>query len=74
MSQLITLLPVDDSWVVRSSHLARELPFRSGAQAETTARRIAAETAREGRPATLEIYLRDGSLAGRILYSAAAAA
>ena len=74
MSHLVTVSPVNDLWVVRSPGLPQEMPFRSGGQAESAARRLAAAAAQAGVPAALEIYLRDGSLAGRVEYPARAAA
>jgi len=74
MPHLITVLPVAENWIVRAPGLAEDLPFLSGAKAEAAARQLAGAAARTGRAAALEIYLRDGSLAGRIDYPAAIAA
>jgi hypothetical protein len=68
--QLITVSPVGDGWQVRPPSSEPAL-FRSGRQAELSARRLAERLARFGRSVEIEIRLRDGRLAGRLRYDAA---
>jgi hypothetical protein len=71
MRQLITVSPAGDAWQVRPPAAEPQL-FRSGGQAELSARRLAERLARHGQAAEVEIHLRDGRLAARLHYEPAA--
>jgi hypothetical protein len=70
MALVISVAPAGPGWAVRSETLDQDLTFDRGGQAETTARRLADRYAREGRSAEVQVYLRDGALAGRFLHPA----
>lgn len=74
MTHLIIVIPDGQDWLVRSSAFSADLGFKSGALAEATARRIAGQLAAAGEPAELQVFLRDGALAGRYAYGASRAA
>lgn len=57
-------------WRVCGGPLDAPLFFDTGAQAEATARRLAAELAEDGWDVALDVYLMDGSLAGRFSWPA----
>ncbi len=65
MIQAITVAPSADGWMVRSDAVEGDLFFQSGASAEAAARSLAARIAGMGAEVEIEIFLRDGSLAGR---------
>jgi hypothetical protein len=62
----ISVTPLDSGWIVQHGHDAA-LVFRAGSGAEAAARRLARAFSDAGESAEVMIYLRDGSLAGRIL-------
>ena len=66
MSRVIAVSPAQSGWTLRIDAKDCPLVFTSGAQAEITARSIAYQFARAGQAADILIYLRDGSLAGRL--------
>ena len=74
MSHLIIVIPDERGWIVRSDAFSADMAFQSGAQAETNARQIAKQFAASGEAAELQVFLRDGSLAGRYAYGASRAA
>jgi hypothetical protein len=74
MTHLILVIPADDGWAVRSASLGAEIGFRSGAQAEAMGRQVAQRFAMDGEAAELQIFLRDGTLAGRSAFGASRAA
>lgn len=63
----VSVMPAAEGWVVRSDAMDNELYFRTGAEAERAARRIAEAAARAGEPAELTILLRDGGKAARFI-------
>jgi len=65
MDQAITVEPRLYGWVVRSTPFDNEMFFRSGENAELAARDLGSKMARVSDTVTVEIFLRDGSLAGR---------
>jgi hypothetical protein len=69
MALLISVAPVEDGWTVRSEALGGDLKFERGARAEAAARALAETYAEAGRRAEVEIYLRDGALAGRFVHA-----
>lgn len=68
MRHLITVSPAGDAWQVRAPSSEPAL-FRSGGQAEACARRLARRLADSGSLVEIEIYLRDGGLAGRLRFA-----
>ena len=68
MPEVINVRPLAVGWLVRGRGFQNDLTFKSGAAAETAARRLAEQYAKAGRTTTVRIYLRDGSLAGGFLY------
>ena len=74
MTHLIIIVPDEHGWIVRSNALTTDMTFKSGAQAETTAQRLARQFAAAGEPVELQVFLRDGTLAGRYAYGASRAA
>ena len=66
---LITVSPAGEGWQVRPPASEAAL-FRSGREAERSARRLAERLARHGQVVEIEIRLRDGRLAGRLRYGA----
>ena len=69
MDQAITVKPRGYGWVVTSTPFANEMFFRSGETAEFAARDLGTKMARVSDTVTVEIFLRDGSLAGRYLWT-----
>ena len=72
MEQAITVTPVSEGWTINCSARARDVSFRSGAEAEAAAHNLAAEIAETGDTAVIEIFLRDGTLGGRYVHPAKA--
>ena len=68
MALSIQVAPRGDAWLVQTDGLFKDIVFPAGGKAEAAARQLADRMANEGRAAELSIYLRDGSLAGTILY------
>ena len=67
MPQKIIIRPLDLGWAVELDRLDAAMVFKSGAQAERAARRLAERLADAGESAELVIHLRDGTLAGRFV-------
>jgi hypothetical protein len=65
MSRMISVKPVGDGWSVQSDAFDSEMMFLSGAKAEAAARRLANTLARNGQDSQINIFLRDGALAGQ---------
>jgi hypothetical protein len=70
----ITILPADDGWTLRSPAVGADMVFLKGGQAEAAGRALAGRLAAAGQDVELEIFLRDGALAGRIPFPAELAA
>lgn len=66
MRRLICVRSALVGWSVKADTFDNELLFQSGAQAERAARRLAAQYAHAGHEAEVRIFLRDGSVAGRL--------
>jgi hypothetical protein len=69
MVHSISVKPFEAGWAVCSQGIANAMVFKSGAAAEAAARSLARNVADAGRPAEIEIWLRDGQLAGRVVCS-----
>jgi hypothetical protein len=68
--ELITVKPGAGGWRVACDALGHHQAFASGATAEAAARQLGAGIAGGGQAAEILIYLRDGSLAGRLAFAA----
>ena len=64
--EFITVSPVDGGWAVAIQSI-EPLLFKSGAQAESCARRLCESLAMTGRPRRLRIVLPDGHVAGTFI-------
>jgi len=69
MVQDITVAPGPVGWTVRSGAFESEMFFLSGASAEAAAYSLGNHIAQVGQPVKIEIFLRDGSLAGRFVFT-----
>jgi len=69
MTRTISVTPVGDGWTVRSDTFDGDMMFLSGAKAEATARRLARTLAVGGETVEVNIFLRDGTLGGRLVGS-----
>ena len=65
---VIAVSPCGAGWTLRSGQVASGLTFPSAWQAELAARQLARDLADQGRVSEIEIYLRDGELAGRLAF------
>ena len=65
MSLIICIKAAQDGWRVEGDTVENGMMFLSGAEAETAARRLAERYSDAGQFTEIEVYLRDGSLAGR---------
>ncbi len=67
MVQVITVTPTQGGWTVQHDLAENPMMFRSGAKAEAAARDLGGVFAQGGSKAEIQIYLRDGTLAGRFV-------
>jgi len=65
MSIMIRIKAAQDGWSLQGDTLQHGMMFLSGAEAETAARALAQRYSAAGQPTEIEVFLRDGSLAGR---------
>ena len=65
MDQAITVAPSGDGWTVKSTPFDNEMFFCSGRTAEAAACDLGARIAEADCVVVIEVFLRDGSLAGR---------
>lgn len=65
MSLMIRITAAQDGWRVEGDTLENGMMFLSGAEAEHAARALAQRYSDAGRPTEIEVFLRDGALAGR---------
>ncbi len=70
MDQAITVTPRGNGWSVRSTPFDNEMFFASGRTAEAAARDLGARIAAMSFVVVIEVFLRDGSLAGRYVSAA----
>lgn len=66
MTQVITVAPSHGAWTVGRGGSGPQV-FRSGATAEAAARQLGDAIARGGEAAEIQIFLRDGTLAERLV-------
>ncbi len=71
MHTVIRVQPLAGGWVVRPSDRAQAEVYASGARAEDAALRLGARLAQAGQTSEIQVYLRDGALAGRFVCGAA---
>jgi hypothetical protein len=67
MVRVIVVEPFAHGWAVRQPAIDNSQLFASGAKAEDAALRLGARLANAGEPTEIQVYLRDGALAGRFL-------
>jgi hypothetical protein len=65
MSFIISITASPAGWRVQGDTVEDGMMFLSGAEAETAARLLAQRYSDAGQATEIEVYLRDGSLAGR---------
>jgi hypothetical protein len=65
MTFVISVRAIDDGWRVQGDTLENGMLFLSGAEAEGAARTLAERYAEVGQFTEIQVFLRDGSLAGR---------
>jgi hypothetical protein len=65
MTFTICIRAAQDGWSVQGDTLENGMMFLSGAEAEMAARSLARRYSDAGQPTEIEVFLRDGSLAGR---------
>jgi hypothetical protein len=65
MSFMISITAIQDGWSVQGDTLENGMMFLSGAEAEIAARLLAQRYSDAGQSTEIEVFLRDGSLAGR---------
>lgn len=63
----VKVAPVSDGWAVTCGAVENLMLFRSGAQAEDAARRLAQALAEAGEWAEIEVRMRDGARAARFI-------
>jgi len=71
MVSVIVVEPFAHGWAVKQPSVDNSQVFASGAKAEAAARNLGARLANAGVPAEIQVYLRDGALAGRFVCAAA---
>jgi hypothetical protein len=65
MNLTISIRAAQDGWSVQGDTVENGMMFLSGADAEIAARSLAQRYSDVGQPTEIEVFLRDGSLAGR---------
>ena len=65
MNLIIRIVAAQDGWSVQGDTLENGMMLLSGAEAEQAARSLAQRYSDVGQPTEIEVFLRDGSLAGR---------
>jgi len=63
----IVVEPLKGGWSVRADTVANDMVFKSGRQAEDTARALALRLANNGRPVRLTLKIKDGQVAARFV-------
>jgi len=71
MVRVIVVEPFAHGWAVKQPSVDNSQVFASGAKAEDAAMRLGERLANAGLPAEIQVYLRDGALAGRFVCAAA---
>jgi hypothetical protein len=69
MVQEIMVAPSADGWMVRTATFDSEMFFCAGSKAEAAAYSLGTKIAQVGEAVKIEIFLRDGSLGGRFIFT-----
>lgn len=67
MLDVISVIPAEGGWSVQAQGIESAMMFLSGAKAEAAARQLGRTAASRGVASEVLIFLRDGSLAGRVV-------
>jgi hypothetical protein len=67
MTRVISVEPFGEGWSVRTDTNSDVKHFSSGREAEGAARRLAERFGNAGQSAEIQIWLRDGTMAGRFV-------
>ena len=70
MVHIISVKPSVVGWSVQTDETLNAQMFFSGAKAEGAARSLAGKLAEQGEASEIQIFLRDGALAGRFVCGA----
>ena len=65
MNLMISIRAAQDGWSLQGDTIENGMMFLSGAEAENAARSLAERYADVGQTTEIEVFLRDGTLAGR---------
>ena len=65
MGLIISITAAQSGWRVQGDTVENGMMFLSGAEAEHAARALARRYSDAGQPTEIEVFLRDGTLAGR---------
>jgi hypothetical protein len=68
---MISVQPAESGWMVTSSASHSPMMFERGGEAEDAARRLGEELSARGQPAQIDVHLKDGRLAARLVCSPA---
>ena len=67
MVQTLSVRPRNGAWSLTGDFFDNEMLFASGGKAEAAAQSLGRRVAGSGRTAQIEIWVRDGTLAGRFV-------
>ena len=67
MNFTISIRAAQNGWTVQGDTVENGMMFLSGAEAESAARSLAQRYSSVGQHTEIEVFLRDGSLAGRYI-------
>ena len=67
MPHVISVQPAETGWMVTSSASHSPMMFERGGEAEDAARRLGDELSAGGQLAQIDVHLKDGSLAARLV-------
>ncbi len=67
MRLTISIRAAEDGWCVQGDTVENGMMFLSGAEAEIAARSLAQRYSSVGQAMEIEVFLRDGNLAGRFV-------
>ncbi len=67
MPHMISVQPAETGWVVTSSATPAPMMFERGGDAEAAARRLGDELSAGGQPTQIDVHLKDGRLAARLI-------
>jgi hypothetical protein len=67
MPHMISVQPAESGWLVTTSTSDGPMFFDRGGDAEAAARRLGQELSTRGQPAHINVHLKDGRLAARLV-------